>query len=130
MKRQSIDFQKEYNNEIKKRWGETKEYKEFANKTKDYSDDKWQKAEEGLNAVISKFAVCKNNGFTHNSNNTQQLVKELQNYITSHFYTCDNTVLLGLGQMYVSDERFKNNIDKFGTGTADYISKAIIEYCK
>ena len=66
----------------------------------------------------------------HNSNNTQQLVKELQNHITCHFYTCDNKCLLGLGQMYVLDERFKNNIDKFSTGTADYISKAIIEYCK
>ncbi len=130
MKRQSIDFQKEYNNEVKNRWENTKEYKEFADKTKDYSDDKWQNAEEGLNTVISKFADCKNNGFTHNSNNTQQLVKELQSYITSNFYTCNNTVLLGLGQMYVLDERFKNNIDKFGTGTADYISKAIIEYCK
>ena len=32
--------------------------------------------------------------------------------------------------MYVMDERFKNNIDKNGEGTAEYVSKAIALYCK
>jgi hypothetical protein len=32
--------------------------------------------------------------------------------------------------MYVADERFKNNIDKHGTGTAEFVSKAIEIYCK
>jgi hypothetical protein len=32
--------------------------------------------------------------------------------------------------MYVADERFKNNIDKYGEGTADFVSKAIEIYCE
>ena len=32
--------------------------------------------------------------------------------------------------MYVNDERFKKNIDKFKTGLADFISVAIEEYCQ
>ena len=36
----------------------------------------------------------------------------------------------GLGQMYVMDERFKNNIDKNAEGTAEFVSKAIDVYCK
>ncbi|MBQ5675928.1 MAG: TipAS antibiotic-recognition domain-containing protein, partial [Lachnospiraceae bacterium] len=35
-----------------------------------------------------------------------------------------------LGQMYVADERFKNNIDKHADGTAAYVSEAIAHYCK
>lgn len=31
--------------------------------------------------------------------------------------------------MYICDERFKNNIDKFGKGTAEFMNKAIKYYC-
>ena len=31
--------------------------------------------------------------------------------------------------MYTSDERFKNNIDQYGEGTAEFMAKAIELYC-
>ena len=37
---------------------------------------------------------------------------------------------MGLGKMYVADERFKNNIDKYGDGTAKFASDAIEVFCK
>ncbi|MBP3572516.1 MAG: TipAS antibiotic-recognition domain-containing protein, partial [Clostridia bacterium] len=40
-----------------------------------------------------------------------------------------NEILAGLGQMYVADERFMNNIDKHADGTASFICKAIAVYC-
>ena len=43
---------------------------------------------------------------------------------------CTNEILAGLGQMYVCDERFKNNIDKNGEGTAEFVTEAIKIYCK
>ena len=36
----------------------------------------------------------------------------------------------GLGKMYVADERFKKNIDKYGEGTAEFASKAIAVFCQ
>ena len=33
--------------------------------------------------------------------------------------------LAGLGKMYVADERFKKNIDKYGQGSAEFASIAI-----
>ena len=32
--------------------------------------------------------------------------------------------------MYVADERFKANIDKHGTGTAEFVKEAIEFYCR
>jgi len=32
--------------------------------------------------------------------------------------------------MYVSDKRFKENIDKNGEGTAEFMAKAIEIYCR
>ena len=36
----------------------------------------------------------------------------------------------GLGKMYVSDERFKKNIDKYGEGTAEFAAETIEKYMK
>ena len=40
----------------------------------------------------------------------------------------DSIFLAGLGKMYVADERFKNNIDKYGEGTAEFAAGAIEIY--
>lgn len=119
-----------YDKEVKRDFGETHAYKEYVAKTADYSKDKWQEVNDGLNAVLAKFAECMNNSYTADSGEAQSLVKELQDYITDNYYTCTNEILSGLGQMYVADERFKNNIDKNGDGTAEFISEAIKIYCK
>lgn len=121
---------KQYEVEAKQRWGETDAYKEHAEKTAKYTKDKWQAVNDGLMIIFTKFAECKNNGNTADSDEAQALVKELQNYITENYYTCTNQILAGLGQMYVDDERFKTNIDKNGNGTADFVSKAIEIYGK
>ncbi len=79
---------------------------------------------------MSEFAVCMRNGKTPDSKDAQNLVKTLQNHITENYYLCTNEILAGLGQMYVADERFKNNIDKHADGTAEFICEAIGIYCE
>lgn len=118
-----------YEAEVKRRWGETAAYKEHAEKTASYSKDQWQEVNDGLMTVLAKFAACMKDGHMTDSDEAQALVKELQNYITENYYTCTNEILAGLGQMYVADERFKNNIDKHAPGTAEFVSQAITTYC-
>lgn len=118
-----------YDTEVKQRFGNTEVYKEYTEKTASYTKDKWQDINDGLMAVFAKFAECKNNNHNADSKESQDLVKELQVYITENYYTCTNEILTNLGNMYISDERFKNNIDKNGEGSAEFISKAIEIYC-
>ena len=120
---------KQYENEAKERFGETEAYKEHAEKTADYSKDKWQTINDGLIAVFTKFAECKKNGNTADSKEAQALARELQNYITENYYTCTKEILAGLGQMYTEDERFKVSIDKLTPGTAEFVHEAIEIYC-
>lgn len=119
-----------YENEVKEKWGETQAYKEYSKKTKGYSEDNFNAMSEGLDNILEEFAKCMNSGSSFDSTDAQELVKKLQNYITDNFYTCTSEILFSLGQMYVADERFKNNIDKHSDGTAQFISKAIEKYCK
>lgn len=124
-----IEFEK-YNSEVHEKWGKTEAYNEYTEKTKDYSSDKWSNLTNGLNDILTEFSVCMKNGEKPDSVEAQMLVKELQSHITENCYTCTDEILAGLGQMYVLDERFKNNIDKNGDGTAEFISNAIEIYCK
>jgi len=117
-----------YDREVKERWGDTVAYQEYEKKTAAYTTDKWQRANDGLNEILAKFAECKRSGHTADSIEAQTLVKEMQNYITDNYYHCTGEILAGLGQMYVADKRFKNNIDKHAPDTAEFISKAIEIY--
>lgn len=121
---------KQYETEAKQRWGKTDAYQEHKEKTADYTKDKWQDVNDGLMKVFEKFADCMNNGHTADSVEAQSFVKELQCYITENYYTCTKEILAGLGQMYVADGRFKNNIDKHAKGTAKFVWEAIKIYCK
>ena len=120
----------QYKAEAKQRWGETEAYAEYAEKRKDDSRKKYNALAEGMESVLGEFAGCMKEGAEPGSPGAQALVKKLQDYITENFYTCTNQILAGLGQMYVADERFKNNIDKHAGGTAEFVSGAIKIYCE
>ena len=121
------EFEK-YKTEAKEKWGQTDAYKEHEEKTKDYSKEKWNNLAEDMDNIMQQFSLCMRNGENPDSNEAQTLVKTLQNHITENYYHCTDQILAGLGQMYVADERFKNNIDKHADGTAEFVSKAIEKY--
>ena len=117
-----------YECEARERWGNTDAYREHEKKTKNYTKEKWTEANDGLMAIFAEFAALKNNRFDANSPEVQSLVVKLQDFITKNYYTCTDEILTGLGKMYVADERFKKNIDKYGEGTAELASAAIRIY--
>jgi DNA-binding transcriptional MerR regulator len=121
------EFEK-YKSEVQEKWGETEAYRQYEENTKNYSEEKWNDLSEGMEHIMAEFAVCMKKG-SPDSEEAQNLVKMLQNHITENYYLCTNEILASLGQMYVSDERFTNNIDKNADGTATFICEAIAVYC-
>ena len=121
---------KNYETETRERWGNTDAYCEREQKTKNYTKEKWAEVNAGLMAIFAEFAACKASGASADSSEAQALVAKLQAHITANYYTCTDEILEGLGQMYVADERFKKNIDKYGEGTAEFAAEAIAVYCR
>ncbi len=121
---------KNYETETRERWGNTAAYREHEQKTKNYTKEKWAEANDGMMAIFAEFATLKNSGASADSAEAQALVAKLQAHITANYYTCTDEILAGLGKMYVADERFKKNIDKYGEGTAEFSAAAIEAYCK
>ena len=121
---------KNYETEARERWGDTSAYCEHEQKTKNYTKEKWAEANDGLMAIFAEFAACKQSGADSDSDEAQALVAKLQAHITENYYTCTDEILAGLGKMYVADERFKKNIDKYGDGTAEFAADAIEVCCR
>ena len=119
---------KNYQAEVRSRYGSTDAYREHEQKTKNYTKEKWAEANDGLMAIFAEFAACKDSGMSADSAEAQALVAKLQAHITANYYTCTDEILAGLGKMYVADERFKKNIDKCGEGTAEFAAEGIRIY--
>ena len=119
------DLKNKYAEEVRQRWGDTAAYKESESRNTDFG-----KAAAMLDAVFEEFAELDRSGISPDDEAAKIQVEKLQRCITENFYTCTNEILAGLGQMYVADVRFKNNIDKHGEGTAEYVSQCIKSYCE
>lgn len=130
MSTKKIEMSDKYLNEICERWGNTSAYREHEQKAKTYTKERWAEANDGLMAIFAELAACKDSGASADSAEAQALVAKLQAHITASYYTCTDEILLGLGKMYVADERFKKNIDKYGEGTAVFASEAIAVFCQ
>ena len=120
----------EYATQAKESWGKTDAYKEFEEKSKDWTEDTTQNIAKDMMTLFVEFGDLMRSGHTPDSVETQTQVKKLQDYITEHFYQCTPQILAGLGRMYSGGGEFTENIDKFGgVGTAEYSAKAIEIYC-
>lgn len=115
--------------EAKEKWGNTEAYQEYEKKSANKSEIQERAEADGLMEIFSRFGAIKK--ASPESEEAQNLVSELKEYITNHYYTCTDEILSGLGKMYSAEGEMKENIDNAGgDGTADFASKAIEYFCK
>ncbi len=117
-----------YAQEAKTQWGQTEAYGEFEEKSKGRSEATQEALGRGLMEIFARMGALK--GGAPESEAAQELVKQLQTYITEHFYRCTDQILSGLGRMYAAGGEFTQNIDAAGgEGTAEFANAAIQIHC-
>lgn len=116
----------EYAREAAERWGNTEAFWESQEKHASYTPEQEERIREEMEEIFRAFGACGDPA----SSQAQRLVKEWQAHITKYHYNCTNGILAGLGQMYVNDPRFRKNLDQYGPGTAEKLSRAIRLYCE
>lgn len=116
-----------YSKEAEKRWGNTDAYKESISKTTKYSKSDWETINEKAYFINNKLAHCMDKPI--DDEEVQKLVQDWQNHITKYYYNCTPDILRGLGEMYISEVRFKKNYDDIRPGLAQFFSDAIKRYC-
>ena len=122
-------MRKQYADEARALWGDTDAFKESERRTAGYTADDWSVLHDSMDAILEGFAKLNERGVAPDHEKPRLQVRKLQQFISDHMYNCTDEILKGLGEMYVSDERFTKNIDKHGEGTAAYISACIKSYC-
>ena len=113
--------------EAKERWGDSPAYAQSAKKTGAYTSADWARIHAEMQAVYGGFASCMEEGPA--SPRAQALVEQWQSLITRYFYDCTDEILIGLGEMYVADERFTRQIDRYAEGLSIFLRDAIRLYC-
>ena len=115
---------KKYAAEAEKRWGNTSAYKESRQRAENRTEGENRAVDDGLMDIFRKFGKMRKN--SPDCPEAFEMVTQLKAYITENYYNCTDEMLLQLGGMYVSDERFRHNIDEAsGEGTAVFVSNAI-----
>ena len=119
----------EYAAQAKENWGKTEAYKEFEEKSKNWSNETTENIAKDMMLLFVEFGQMKD--LDPKDDKVQAQVKNLQDYITKHFYNCTKQILSGLGQMYACAGEFTEIIDGYGgAGTAEFVNKAIQIYCE
>ena len=67
---------KHYETEARTRWGNTDAYREYEQKTKNHTKEKWAEANEGLMSIFAEFAALKNSGASADSAEAQALAAD------------------------------------------------------
>lgn len=119
----------QYTAEAKARWGKTKAWQEYEQKTADQTAEQKQSTGDALMDIFARFGKIRH--LSPESQEAQELVSSLQDFITRHYYTCTKPILQGLGQLYIAGDSMTENIDKAGgEGTARFAHDAIEIFCR
>lgn len=119
----------EYAAQAKASWGNTPEYHEFEEKSKNRTVQEGQIISTQMMSIFTGFGEMSE--LAPDAEEVQAQVKKLQDFITAHFYTCSDEILYNLGSMYADGGDFTENIDKAGgKGTAEFVFRAIRIYCR
>ncbi len=115
----------EYKEEAKRRWGNTDAYKQSIERTKNWTKDDYKRIVEDGKKFNQKLADTMDKGY--DSDEFQSLIAQHYKSI-GMFYDCSLDMYRMLGEMYVSDPRFKANYDKFRPGLGEVMKRAIDYY--
>lgn len=121
------EHEEKYAQEAEEKYGDTDAYKESRRRTGKYTAQDWARIQAESEEIYQALAERRQGDFADPE--VQELIGQWQDHISRWFYPCSKEMLQGLGLMYVQDERFKENIDKYGEGLTEFISDAIAYYC-
>ena len=117
-----------YEKEVKEKYADTEAFRQSKQKTNGYQADDWKTIEIERQRIYQSLADLMDRDPADSE--VQQIIHEWRMHISKHFYDCTPEIFKGLGEMYISDQRFTDNIDSTKPGLARYLHDAIQIYCR
>jgi DNA-binding transcriptional MerR regulator len=114
-----------YEAEATDRWGGTDAYAQASARTAGYGPEQWKAIGDEADSIYGRFADLMASDTPADAPEASAAVEEHREHISRWFYDCTPEIHSGLGQMYSSDGRFRETIDRHADGLAAYLSEAI-----
>lgn len=119
----------DYAEQAKTLFGKTDAYQEYTRKTAGRTREQESTLEQQMMDLFVRLGSLRDEA--PDSDTVQAWVKELQGFITEHYYTCTPQILKGLGESYAGGGSLTENIDAAGgKGTGEFARQAIEIYIK
>ncbi|MET7795761.1 MerR family transcriptional regulator [Streptomyces decoyicus] len=112
--------------EAEERWGGTDAYKETRRRTATYTKDDWKRLTAEFDALHRKMADLLAQGAPADSEAAMDVAEEHRRFISGTYYDCTYEFHSGLGEMYVTDERFTATYEAIRPGLAVYMRDAML----
>lgn len=121
---EGINFRlNQYEEEARMRWGDQPVDKISA-KLRDMAIDEQQDLSENWDMIFNKLVQLHN--YSPDSQEIQTTIKEWYDFLNKNFGKYSLDAFQGLGQLYIEDERFTQNIDQYSEGLAKFMNAAYI----
>ena len=111
----------EHAEEAEQRWGNSDTYRESQRRVSEYTKGDWQKIKAESGEIVARLTELFKSGAAPESEEAMTAVEAHRQHISRWYYDCSHEIHVGLGEMYVSDERFGANYDSHAAGLSEFI---------
>ena len=118
------NYSQDYEAEAEQRWGDTPAWEQSQARTARFSKQDWVDVKESGDELNRRLAEAMSSGSAPTSELAMELAEEHHRSI-EQFYDCPYPMHRGLGDMYVSDERFTRTYEEWAPGLAQWLRDAI-----
>jgi len=134
MANKTVDFKKIFNgfdpdqhaDEVKQRWGNTEGYKTAERRWKSYTEADWIKCRDEQGVVYGDAAVAMRAGTSPNDAAAMDIAERHRLCFDRWFYPCSIEMHSRLADMWETDRRFADNMDKHGgAGFTEFLAAAV-----
>jgi MerR family transcriptional regulator, thiopeptide resistance regulator len=110
--------------EAERRWGGTDAYRQSQRRVSSYTKEDWLKIKAEHDEVAASLVALFESGAAPDSEEAMDAAEAHRRHISRWYYDCSHEIHRGLGEMYVSDERFRANYDLLAPGLSEFICDA------
>ena len=119
------DFEPEnHKEEVERRWGNTEAYRQSRRRVASYTKKEWVRMKAEQEEVEKNLAAAFELGAAPESEQAMDAAEAHRRHIDRWFYDCGYEIHRGLGEMYVSDDRFRAHYDDLSPGLSEFIRDA------
>ncbi len=117
-------YSEDYETEVEQRWGDTESWVQSQSRTAKFTKQDWIGVKASGDDLNRRLAEAMSGGAAPDSVTAMDLAEEHRLSIET-FYDCPYPMHRGLGDMYVTDERFTKTYEDVAPGLATWVRDAI-----